>query len=300
MQITQPPASHHAVPMQDVASPADPSQPHVGAQREALRQLIVQGNEHSIRDFFSQNHSSELLDALAQDTLAYAIEMKLMGGSERIDLVRALLDGLPSTALNAKDAAGVTPLMLAASKGHRDIVELLMDKGATIDEADNKGWTALLWATFANAVDSIKALLGFETFRGIDAREAQNQTAFMFAVRGGNMETATLLLEKGANLNAKDAHGRNALMHSAIAGNSKMVNWLISQGARLDDTDKDGRTALHHAVLERKSSAVDSLLHAGASHTIKDNINKQTPEQMAMERGDKNLSNSFLQSRYSL
>lgn len=43
--------------------------------------------------------------------------------------------------MNGADKYGWTPVYAAASKGHLEVVRLLVDQGANIDAATNAGWT---------------------------------------------------------------------------------------------------------------------------------------------------------------
>ena len=79
--------------------------------------------------------------------------------------------------VNAGGVFGTTtPLYLAAGEGHKEIVELLIAKGANVNTKTDEGSTPLHSAT---------------------ANEHEN--------------IAELLIEKGADVNAKDNKGRTAL-----------------------------------------------------------------------------------------
>ena len=57
-------------------------------------------------------------------------------------MVRLLLSK-ESTDVNATDVHGQTPLMTASQRGHREIVNLLLQHGANAHAADEDGATAL-------------------------------------------------------------------------------------------------------------------------------------------------------------
>ena len=48
--------------------------------------------------------------------------------------------------MNAKEEGGGTPLLYAAIRGHKEIAELLIAKGADVYAKDNRGETPLDWA----------------------------------------------------------------------------------------------------------------------------------------------------------
>ncbi|XP_076812231.1 uncharacterized protein LOC143459131 isoform X1 [Clavelina lepadiformis] len=59
---------------------------------------------------------------------------------ESEDVIKLLLED--GAQINANDAFGKTPLMLAASHGHLEVVKLLLSKGADTSVHDTKGWAA--------------------------------------------------------------------------------------------------------------------------------------------------------------
>ena len=61
---------------------------------------------------------------------------------------------------NTKDHRyhGVTALMLASKEGHRMCIELLITKGASLDEKDDGGNTALMWATWQNKRECMECI----------------------------------------------------------------------------------------------------------------------------------------------
>src|SRR5262245_45581292 len=121
--------------------------------------------------------------------------------------------------------AGETPLMVAARSGKADVAEALLQKGANPNAQATRGQTALMWAASQRHPDVVKVLLAHH----VDVKLRSDvwsemmavpphglplynrliphggDTALMFAARVGDLESATLLLDAGANVNDADA-----------------------------------------------------------------------------------------------
>jgi ankyrin repeat protein len=84
-------------------------------------------------------------------------------------------------------------------KAPLDMMELLLDRGAVIEEQDFLGTTALHWAAMGGSIDVVALLLS----RGADPRrvgrkfEARGETPLEMAVAGGHHAVARLLEEHG-------------------------------------------------------------------------------------------------------
>lgn len=74
------------------------------------------------------------------------------------DLVRKRL-AQTTIEINQTNESNMTPLMLAAQKGHLEIVRILLDHGASIDEQNSDGMTALMLTTIASYSDIARELL---------------------------------------------------------------------------------------------------------------------------------------------
>jgi ankyrin repeat protein len=97
----------------------------------------------------------------------------------------------------------------------------------------------------------------------------QGYTPLMLAAYNGNIETATYLVQHGADLNGESKYG-TPVMAAAIKGNSDIVRLLLSQGADLNKTDSNGTTALLYASIFSLNEIADLLLKGGANPKLKD------------------------------
>jgi cytohesin len=100
--------------------------------------------------------------------------------------------------VNAKDDIGKTPLHQAAREGHKEIAELLIEKGADVNA---KGWKGL--------------------------------TPLHFATSRGHKEIAELLIAKSANVNAKNDFGRTPLdLATVLRRDTETADLLRKHGGK--------------------------------------------------------------------
>jgi Zn-dependent protease len=120
-----------------------------------------------------------------------------------------------------------SPLVTAASLGHRDIVTALLDNGAdpdVVDWVDRTARTALVAAAANGETDVAELLL--ESGADVNAQPWMSQTALMVAAINGHTEVARLLLDRGADPDVKDGDGWTALMLARGYGHTDIVDLL--------------------------------------------------------------------------
>lgn len=96
----------------------------------------------------------------------------------------------------------------------------------------------------------------------------------MMAANRAHVETAKLLIDRGANLELKDINGRTALMSASAATidlkstNSsfpELVKLLLEKGASINAKDKNNSTALSLATKNGHKKIVEILKSKGGS-----------------------------------
>jgi ankyrin repeat protein len=116
---------------------------------------------------------------------------------------------------------GDTPMMLAALKGHLDIVRMLQAAGAKLD---GTGWTPLIYAATGGHDDIVKFLILHGA--NIDAQSPNGTTALMMAIHENHPETAMLLVASGADVTRKNQDGATALDWARRAHDEDLVREL--------------------------------------------------------------------------
>lgn len=135
----------------------------------------------------------------------------------------------PELDLEATNEAGENGLMMAALRGHLDLVELLIKRGAQVNKA---GWAPLHYAaTYSgtNAVAIVRKLLEHHAF--VDAESPNRSTPLMMAAQYGTETVVQLLLEEGAQPLQKNQQGLTAIDFARRAGREPMAQ-LIARFAR--------------------------------------------------------------------
>ena len=121
------------------------------------------------------------------------------------DLAEHLISKHPEH-VNAKGGSEVILMHAAARYGHADILSLLLEHGADVDERDSSQ-TPLHRALCFGKLKAVRFLLD----RGADisARDVDDWTPLHFALRGSvqDIQIIRLLLEHGADVNARDSSG---------------------------------------------------------------------------------------------
>jgi ankyrin repeat protein len=121
-----------------------------------------------------------------------------------------------------------------------NIIHLLSEVG--LDSYDSHLRTSLIWATFYNNLDLLKWLIA----NGADINHQDNvgYTALHFAGQEKKLESAQLLLDKGASLEIADMHGNTPIWTAIFnsKGDYSLVKLYVSKGANLDIENKHNMT----------------------------------------------------------
>src|SRR5580692_7213485 len=164
-------------------------------------------------------------------------------------------------------ADGETVLMTSARAGNLDAVKALIDHGADVNAKEAyRGQTALMWAAAERHAGIVSLLLQhgadwkvqssfretkipkLSTASSISPISRGGLTAFLFAAREGDIETAKAMLDNGVDINQTDVDGTSGLVVSIMNKQYTFAKFLLDRGADPNVTDVKGRAALYAAI----------------------------------------------------
>ncbi|GCC26477.1 hypothetical protein chiPu_0004894 [Chiloscyllium punctatum] len=218
----------------------------LAGQTEVVRTLVKQGANINSQ---SQNGFTPLYMAAQEN---------------HIEVVRFLLEIGANQSTATED--GFTPLAVALQQGHNQVVAILL-------ENDTKGKVRLPALHIAARKDDTKSaalLLQNDHNADVQSKMMVNRTTesgftpLHIAAHYGNVNVATLLLNRGAAVDFTARNGITPLHVASKRGNTNMVKLLLDRGAQIDAKTRDGLTPLHCAARSGHDGAVEILLERGA------------------------------------
>ncbi|XP_055362832.1 ankyrin-2b isoform X23 [Betta splendens] len=218
----------------------------LAGQAEVVKTLVKRGADINAQ---SQNGFTPLYMAAQENHL---------------DVVRYLLENGGNQSTATED--GFTPLAIALQQGHNQVVSVLL-------ENDTKGKVRLPALHIAARKDDTKSaalLLQNDHNADVQSKMMVNRTTesgftpLHIAAHYGNVNVATLLLNRGAAVDFTARNGITPLHVASKRGNTNMVCLLLDRGSQIDAKTRDGLTPLHCAARSGHDTAVELLLERGA------------------------------------
>ena len=180
-------------------------------------------------------------------------------------------------------------LIWASRLGHKDVVQVLLKRGVSVDGRDGYDLTALQNASRKGHSCVVKLLVDFGA--DISARDRAGRTELHDAADRGLSEVAKVLIDSGAKVNARDESGWTPLALATLKGHRDVVRHCCADESRrgrlIEDRNPQGRNALHAASARGHAEIVELLLDSGADVRIRDDYSWSPLETAAAEGHEK-------------
>lgn len=156
------------------------------------------------------------------------------------------------------------PLVRAAGANDLATAEQMLVRGHNADAIDGKRRTALIIAASRGFEDMVDVLVRHRA--NVNAVDEFGNSALFYAASRDHVGILEILLEAKAKIDAKNRQGVTPLMAAASAGKPAAVQLLLENGADPKETDFTGRTAGDWAQTNRRRTVLRILeRHAGGS-----------------------------------
>jgi uncharacterized protein len=176
---------------------------------------IKRDNPGTIRELLSRGFDPNTLDPEGSPGLYLALL------TENLKAANVLIDW-PKTNVDIRTPKDESPLMIAALKGHLDLVKKLIAKDADVNKP---GWAPLHYAATGAHLAIMELLLEHHAF--IDAESPNGTTPLMMAAQYGNAAAVKLLLDAGADATMKNQLGLTAIDFAKRVGRDDSVELII-------------------------------------------------------------------------
>ena len=202
-------------------------------------------------------------------------------------LQRLLKEG---ASVNKVNRNGNSPLHVAIRERNEEAVDILLEYEADVNARDTSGLTPLhLACVVQNKTLVLKLLKAGSNPDGILDGKYYVSTPLMTAAENKDLEIATLLLEKGAQVDQRDWWQNTALLKAVQCGSKELVQLLLDNGADPNVCNRFGGSALHYATIADYCEISRLLVDAGCHllympGTDKDSSYRYSPLAAAIHR----------------
>lgn len=185
--------------------------------------------------------------------------------------------------VKAVDDAGCLPMQYAIYTGSCECVDLLLQNHADVSKVRTKGSTTGIHLAASHGHANVFQRL-IDAGADINSEFANKRQPLHSAAVDGHREIVAMALKAGARANHVDRSGRTALHSASFRGHATVVGLLLDADAPLDAADKNGDSPLHEAAYNGHLKVVKLLVKKGADVAIK-NKNGKPPADFAAEKG---------------
>jgi ankyrin repeat protein len=216
----------------------------------------------------------------------------LRGNLKTIELL--IEKGASVNAIANESNDNQTPLHWAAKSRKSETAKLLIEKGAHVNAPANDNVTSLHIAAQSGNLETVALLI--EQKADLNALTTTNQTPLHWATKNKNPEIAKLLIKEGATVAARTTDDQTPLHWAVKYGISETVTLLIEKGAFVNYFTTDSQTPLHWAVKYRNSETVALLIEKGASVNAS-TVDNQTPLHWIAQSGNSKMAELLIENR---
>jgi ankyrin repeat protein len=165
---------------------------------------------------------------------------------------------------NGRDAQGRTPLLIATSQQNWKLARRLIDTGARIDLADEKGFTPLMAAAMHGNLEMFRSLLAHSTNLHAQTPCTDGRDLLGMALDGGNSDIIRAVTERLPLMPQWTRSTRRALDAALLTKNKNQIRLLLGKHATPPTPERKNVPLLAYSIVNNDAPLFNALLACGA------------------------------------
>lgn len=260
----------------------------------------VLDNQESVQQVMGWDKPSDCEESRVPDIIEQTRLLTLSCYSGNLEVVKLLLEHCDTECINNKsqytchmfyDHRYITPLTAACARGHQQVVDELIHHGASIDQQDEWGTTALYVAAESGHLPIVESLV--KAGADVDECDLDGITPLLAAAQTGYLTVVDFLLKHGGDCNKPDIYKMSPLYVAARNGHDSIVDLLTQHGADCNQSDMDGRSPLYAASRSGHMTVVETLINHGAD-VNQCSTDGKSPLSVALKHGQTTVADLLL------
>jgi ankyrin repeat protein len=234
--------------------------------KQEKEDLILLAASYRYRQFFESEdvvwEKSTAFERNNHDTLIHFIVRQERNDGDYEDYLRLLIHTI-KIPFDAGNTHLMSPLYIAARKGHVKTCTVLVEANANVNQPAFRGYTPLYVAALEGYVQVCKLLLDAQA--EVDRHSDDGYFPLYIAAKEGREDVCRLLIQYGANITKADNDGFTPMYLACQHGCDNVLRVLIDEGhADVNQCSNEGMPPLYIATQNGHIETMRILIQSGA------------------------------------